>query len=111
MQFIQHGRTYINVNRIVRIEAEEKQYTVIWMNELNTPETVRVRRDDLWPSNTSCQITRRSTAMLPVFGLFECPGRMRRELKHGEGRLPTPSPPRKCPLFREAPYGKTEPIP
>ena len=46
MQFIQHGRTYINVNRIVRIDAEEKQYRVIWMNELNTPETVRVRKDD-----------------------------------------------------------------
>lgn len=46
MQFIQHGRTYINVSRIVRIDEEEKQYSVIWMNELNTPETVRVRKDD-----------------------------------------------------------------
>ena len=55
MQFIQHGRISINVNRIVRIDAEEKQYRVIWMNELNTPETVRVRKDDSEALQYSCR--------------------------------------------------------
>ncbi len=45
-QFIQQGRANINVNRIVRTESGEKQYTVIWMNEFNTPQTIRVRKDD-----------------------------------------------------------------
>ncbi len=46
MQFIQHGNTYINVNRIVRIKADDKTYTVVWLNELNKPETVRLRKND-----------------------------------------------------------------
>jgi hypothetical protein len=46
MQFIQHGRTYINVNRIVRIEHEGKGYTVIWVDELNRPQTVRLQQEE-----------------------------------------------------------------
>jgi hypothetical protein len=46
MQFIQHGRTYINVNRIVRIEADNKTYTVVWLDELNKPQTVRLKQEE-----------------------------------------------------------------
>ena len=46
MQFIQHGKDYINVNRIVRIEADQQGYAVIWLNELNKPKTLRVRKEE-----------------------------------------------------------------
>ena len=46
IQFIQYGRTYINVNRIVRIEAENKTYTVVWLDEMNKPQTVRLKQED-----------------------------------------------------------------
>ena len=39
MQFIQCGRTYINVSRIVRLQAENKTSTVVWLDVLNTPHT------------------------------------------------------------------------
>ena len=46
MQFIQHGNTFINVNRIVRIEAEERAYIVVWLNEQNKPVTVRLLKKE-----------------------------------------------------------------
>ena len=46
MQFIQQGKDYINVNRIVRIEAEQQGYAVIWLDELNKPKTLRVRKEE-----------------------------------------------------------------
>ncbi|MCC2642796.1 MAG: hypothetical protein K0S45_3209 [Nitrospira sp.] len=46
MQFIQYGRTYINVNRIVWIEAENKTYTVVWLDELNQPQSVRLKQEE-----------------------------------------------------------------
>ncbi len=45
MQFIQHGKGYINVNRIVRIDTDEAGYVVIWMNEHNKTESFRLRKD------------------------------------------------------------------
>jgi hypothetical protein len=46
MQFIQHGRTYINVNRIVKIEVDNKAYTVVWLDELGQPQTVRLKQEE-----------------------------------------------------------------
>lgn len=40
------GPRYISVNRIVRIEADERQYTVVWINELNMPETMHVKKEN-----------------------------------------------------------------
>ncbi len=45
MQFIQHGKEYINVNRIVRIDADEAGYVVVWLNEDNGPESFRLRKN------------------------------------------------------------------
>jgi hypothetical protein len=45
MQFIQHGKGYINVNRIVRIDADETGYVIVWLNEHNKAESFRLRKD------------------------------------------------------------------
>jgi hypothetical protein len=46
MQFIQHGRTYINVTRIVKIEVENKAYTIFGLDELGHPQTVRLKQEE-----------------------------------------------------------------
>ncbi len=46
MQFIQYGNTFINVNRIVRIEADHRTYTVVWLDEHNKPQTVRLKQEE-----------------------------------------------------------------
>ncbi len=46
MQFIQRGTSYINVNRIVRIDPADSGYHVVWLNEHNKVESFHLSSDD-----------------------------------------------------------------
>ena len=46
MQFIQRGKGYINVNRIVRIDPADAGYHVVWLNEHNKVESFHLSSED-----------------------------------------------------------------
>ena len=46
MQFIQRGKGYINVNRIVPIDPADAGYHVVWLNEHNKVESFDLSSDD-----------------------------------------------------------------
>jgi hypothetical protein len=66
----------------------------------------------LRPSNTFCQNnTNRSTTMLPVFVFLRMPVANATETETRGGETIGSVRQGKAPLFRQAPYGKREPVP